>query len=445
MSDKIKKLRDDRAKIVHDQRTLLEKAESEKRDLTAEEETNYEAMDTDFNKLTDEIKAVQEAEQRKDERAKTLKAHEDLLKRSQKEPVKPDVDTRVQDDKKVVEYPIEQRYKNAVAAYREHTDSVYSLNTYDKAFRAFLANGMRGLNTQEERALQADNDGTGGFLVAPEQFVMQLIQKVDNMVFVRRYANVISIPNAASLGAPALDNDPADPTWTAEIKTGTEDSTMDFDKRALHPHPLAKRIKVSKKLIRVAAMNIDSTVRDRLAYKFGVTEENAFLNGDGSNAPLGVFTASANGINTGRDISTGNTATGIKADNLIDCKYKLKAQYRNSSSTRWAFHRDAIKMIRKLKDGEGNYLWKQGLSDRPDTILDIPFEESEYCPKTYTTGLYVGILGDWRFYWIADALDMVIQVLTELYAETNQNGYIGRKETDGMPVLEEAFVRVKLA
>jgi HK97 family phage major capsid protein len=57
----------------------------------------------------------------------------------------------------------------------------------------------------------------------------------------------------------------------------------------------------------------------------------------------------------------------------------------------------------------------------------------------------VGILGVFDYYWIADALNMDIQVVTELYAATNQNGYILRKETDGMPVLGEAFRRVTLA
>jgi HK97 family phage major capsid protein len=69
---------------------------------------------------------------------------------------------------------------------------------------------------------------------------------------------------------------------------------------------------------------------------------------------------------------------------------------------------------------------------------------SEYAPNTFTSGKYVGILGDFRFYWIADALDMQIQRLVELYAETNQVGLIGRLETDGMPVLSEAFTRVTL-
>jgi len=103
-------------------------------------------------------------------------------------------------------------------------------------------------------------------------------------------------------------------------------------------------------------------------------------------------------------------------------------------------------MIRRLKDGNSQYLWKAGIStDRPDTILDFPVHESEYCPNTFSSALYVGILGDFSFYWIADALDMTVKVLNELYAETGQIGYIGRAETDAMPVHETAFVRVKLA
>jgi HK97 family phage major capsid protein len=418
--DEITKLREQRAKIIEDQRKMLDKAEKEKRDLTSEETEQYEKMEADFDDLTKQIEEAEKREQERIERAKKLEEREELLKKSQQEPTKPEVEDRKKDhETRKIEYEM-------------------------AAFRSFLLNGAKGLTPVEERALQADIDATGGFLVAPEQFTKQLIQKLDDTVFVRQYANIIKVANAVSLGAPALDNDPGDPTWTAEIKTGSEDSTMDFDKRTLNPHPLARRIKVSKKLLRVALLDVDAIVRERLAYKFAVVEENAFLNGSGSNQPLGVFTASAHGINTSRDVSTDNTTTQIKADNLINCKYTLKAQYRKKAI--WVFHRDGIKMIRKLKDGNGDYLWKQGIAaGKPDTILDLPYIESEYAPNTFTTGKYVGILGDFSFYWIADALNMQIQVLTELYAETGQNGYIARKETDGMPVLEEAFVRVKLA
>ncbi|MCI0349387.1 MAG: phage major capsid protein, partial [Acidobacteriales bacterium] len=103
-------------------------------------------------------------------------------------------------------------------------------------------------------------------------------------------------------------------------------------------------------------------------------------------------------------------------------------------------------MARKLKDGMGQFLWQPGLaSGQPDRILDVPVIMSEYAPNTFTTGLYVGIIGDFSYYWIADDLSLTVQRLNELYAETNQIGFIGRLEVDGMPVLAEAFARVKLA
>lgn len=77
-------------------------------------------------------------------------------------------------------------------------------------------------------------------------------------------------------------------------------------------------------------------------------------------------------------------------------------------------------------------------------MLGKPVLSSEFAPNTLTTGLYVGILGDFRRYWIADGQLAEIQRIEELYAATNQVGFIGRFKVDGMPVLEEAFARVKL-
>ena len=95
--------------------------------------------------------------------------------------------------------------------------------------------------------------------------------------------------------------------------------------------------------------------------------------------------------------------------------------------------------------GTGQFLWQpsQQLGE-PDRIHGIPVLMSEYVPAVFTTGKYVGAIADFGFYHIADALDMQVQRLNELFALTNQTGMIMRKETDGMPVLAEAFSRVKL-
>src|SRR5262245_41231383 len=100
------------------------------------------------------------------------------------------------------------------------------------------------------------------------------------------------------------------------------------------------------------------------------------MTGAGNEKRLGLFTATAQGTSTGRDVSISSVGTSpltqATGDQLIDAKYTLKAAYWRNA--RWLFHRDLIKTVRKLKDGQSNYLWRAGIStDQPDTILDLPF------------------------------------------------------------------------
>ena len=184
---------------------------------------------------------------------------------------------------------------------------------------------------EELRALQADLDPQGGFLVAPEQFSRELIRELANLYWIRQFAKVISVPNAASLGMPVRQAQMGDPAWTSEIKTGSSDDELSFSKRSLFPHPLARRIVVSNKLLQVSTLDVEQLISEEFAEQFGEANENAFLNGSGANEPLGLFTVSDMGISTARDISTGNTSTQIKTDGLIECLYSLKPQHRRNA------------------------------------------------------------------------------------------------------------------
>lgn len=406
MEAMIRQLRQKRAQLIAQARALLDQADAEERGLTEEEQNQYDAIMDDVTKMTQDI-----------ERREQQLALERQLQQPA-DPLHPDPGGGPED--------------RAAVFQREQRERLVR----------FLRD-PESPNRIQLRALQADADIYGGYLVTPVQFVQDLIQAVDNLVYIRQWATTYQVPTAESLGAPSLDNDPADPAWTSELAIGTEDSTMSIGKRELHPHPLAKYIKVSRKLLRQVP-EVDALVRARLGYKFSVVMENAYLNGSGSNQPLGVFTASDDGIGTARDVSTGNTTTELRFDGLIEAKFTLKPQY--WPKARWMFHRDGVKQIAKLKDGEGQYLWRESVRvGEPDRVLGLPVFMSEYAPNTFTAGLYVGILGDFSYYWIADALDMDMQRLDELYAATNQVGFVGRMESDGMPVLAEAFVRVKLA
>jgi HK97 family phage major capsid protein len=432
MTMTLKEMAEKRIALTREAQGIIDAAKSdkgEKRDLNAQEEERVDKIFSEVDELRTKIDAAEKTEQRT---------------------------KRFDDEKRWAEQSAGRKTTPTEPEQRQTTGARVAWNAtddYRSAYNRYLRGGPRVLNNDEMRllqgpddvrALQADSDTTGGFLVAPQQMVNELIKFKDNLVFMRGLATKYTVTGAGSLGAPSLDADPADSNWTAEILTGSEDSTMAFGKRELFPKPLAKLIKVSRTLLQRAAIGAEQLVRDRLGYKFAVTEEQAFLTGTGASQPLGVFTASSQGISTGRDISTDNTSTAITADGLINAKFNLKAPYMASPALRWIFHRTAVRNIRKLKDGNGQYLWAAGLSGQPDRILEVPYVMSEYAPSTFTSGLYVGLIGDFSFYWIADALNLGIQRLDELFAATNQVGFIGRAETDGMPVLEEAFSRVKL-
>ena len=402
-------LRQKRAGLVASMRELLDKAEAENRGLNTEEDAQYRQMDADADEIQDRY-----------ERQEALEAQERALSESTSEVLDPADDTSTDNS------PSEVRTRQEQNIYKR-----------------YLQGGTHALTTEEqERALQVDSDTGGGYLVG-EATSSSIIKSIDNMVALRQLATIETLPPASSLGIPSLDNDPADSDWTTEILTGSEDSTMSFGKRELIPKPLAKLLKVSRTLLRKSP-NIAGLVNERLAYKFAVSEEQAFMTGSLPGEPLGIFTASADGISTGQDVSTDNTSSAITFDGLKNAKYTIKGGY--LPNARWIFHRDAIKMIDKLTDDNSQYIWQTSTqAGRPDTLLGVPVISSEYAPNTFTTGLYVGMIGDFSNYMIADSLSITIQRLDELYAATNQVGFIGRLETDGMPVLEEAFARVTLA
>ncbi|HUU96345.1 MAG TPA: phage major capsid protein [Phycisphaerae bacterium] len=423
-----------RAALVEQARGILSKAEGEKRELTAEERGQYDKMMDD----SDTMKADADRAKRSEDAAKEL-----AESRGRKTESAVNGKTEDRTETKFIELR-----KSIVGDVRRVALSgPTDTDEYRTAFIRALAGDKGAIDklASESRALQKDADIYGGYLSAPQVWLGELIQAVDNDVFMRQIARVLPpLLTSGTVGAPSLDNDPADPTWTTEILVGSEDSTLSFGKRELTPHPLAQYLKVSRKLLRNSSISADAIVRNRLAYKMGVVMEAAYMTGSGAAQPLGVFTASDDGISTDRDVSTGNTDTEMRFDGLMEALYTLKPQYQNRAT--WIFNKAGVKQLRKLKDGEGRYIWQPSVvAGTPDTILTRPVMQSEYAPSTFETGLYVGIVGDFSQYWIVDALNATIQVLLELYAATNQNGYYIRAESDAMPVLEEAFVRVTLA
>ena len=421
----LRDLREKRKKLIADARAILDRADNESRNRTAEELANYSAAFDGSAALKIEI-----------EDREKLEAEERALEQPITEPARP----------RPGEAPENVLRRSIYQVSEPGQPGPRATPAYQRAERAWFGRTPNERTPEETRALSVGAATAGGNLVPSEQFVDSLLKAIDNQVFVRALATKYPVTESGTLGVPSITADPADADWTAEVTAVTGDSTMATGKRSMTPSICSKLVQVSRRLLRVAAIPPENLVRDRLAYKFGVTQEKAFLTGDGSGKPLGLFVASASGISTGRDVATDNAATAFTFDGLLNAKYAVKAQYRRNASTGWLFHRDGVKMASKLKSAvDGQYLWQPSKAiGEPDTLSGHAVYESEYVPNTFTTGLYVGLFGDFSFYWIADGLLMEVQRLDELYAATHQVGFIGRAECDGAPVLEEAFARVKL-
>jgi HK97 family phage major capsid protein len=219
-------LRTQRAKLVADARAIYKLAEGEKRSPNAEEREQFDRIMADVDRLGDEANKLDKLE---------------LAERS------------LGESAGRVSTPTTPETPATTATRGNPRAS----DEYRAAFSAWLRGGFLGVNArqaqsiEEVRAIQADNLVSAGFLLSPQQFQNELIKFVDNMVFMRTLARKFTVTQAHSLGAPSLDADPADSDWTSELATGTDDTSFAFGKRELFPRPLAKRIKVSNKMIRM--------------------------------------------------------------------------------------------------------------------------------------------------------------------------------------------------
>lgn len=381
-----------RAKKIAEMKAINEKLIAEKRSFNDEEKVAYEALEAEVRQLTAEIEA--------EERQAALNG-----------------------------------FTTSAPAVSEGEQR--NKNTEDSEFRQYLTDG----NLESRTAMTV---GDGGGALAPKEYVAEVIQGLDAEAPV--YAKVRKVPlsRVSGVEAPALDTDASDADWTTEVPNSaiSADTALKYKKVTITPETLAKLVLVSKKLIKCSAIPVEQLVKERLTAKVAKAFENGILNGTGANQqPLGVFTASNNGVSTGRDVETAGSA--LTADDFIEMKMKLKPGYRKNAV--WVMNTAILKDAMKLKDNNGQYIWEKGLiENEPDTILGIPVIESELAPSTKTAGSYIAVLGDFSKYWFAYVDQLEIQVLLEKYADTLQVGYLANILAGGAPVLGEAFARLKV-
>ena len=277
-------------------------------------------------------------------------------------------------------------------------------------------------------ALQIGTDSEGGYLV-PDEYERTLVEALEEENIFRQMAKVIQtssgdrkIPVVASKGTASwIDEEGAFP-----------ESDDSFGQVSIGAYKLGTMIKVSEELLNDSVFDLQSYISREFARRIGAKEEEAFFTGDGKGKPLGVL-AAAGGAETG---VTAASATAVTADELMDLYYSLKSPYRKKSV--WVLNDSTIKAIRKLKDGNGQYLWQPSLTaGTPDTILGRPVKTSAYMP-VLAAGAKTIAFGDFSYYWIADRQGRSFKRLNELFAATGQVGFLASQRVDGKMILAEA-------
>lgn len=299
-------------------------------------------------------------------------------------------------------------------------------NAYKSAFWGAMRNKV---HPSVQNALQIGEDSEGGFLV-PDEYENQLVQALQEANVLRNLCNVINtshgdrkIPVVASHGSAA---------WMDEEGAFNESDDA-FTQVTLSAYKLGTILKVSDELLNDSYFDLEAYIAAEFARRIGAAEEEGFITGNGISKPTGLLNATG-GASLG---VTAASATAITMDEVLDLYHSLKSAYRKNAT--FLVNDATVKAIRKLKDGQGQYLWQPSVqAGTPDTILNRPVISTQFMP-TAEAGAKTILFGDFKYYWIADRQGRTFKRLNELYAANGQVGFLASQRLDAKLILPEAI------
>ncbi|RAI43977.1 phage major capsid protein [Rhodoplanes roseus] len=295
-----------------------------------------------------------------------------------------------------------------------------------KAFGIFLRKGHQALGADEVKSLRVADDSSGGYL-APAQFVAEVDKNIVQFSPIREAARVGSTASGSVLLPKRTGRPTASWVGETEARSSTESA---YGQTEIPIDEITCFVDVSNRLLEDSAVNIEAEVGLDLAEEFGRAEGEAFVTGNGAKKPLGILN------DPGLSYTPGGDAALIKADGLIDLYYALAPFYRTRGV--WMCNGKTLATLRKLKDGQGNYLWQPGLAGgQPDTILGRPVVEAVDMPDIAANAFPV-LFGDFAsgfrvydrvaFSLIRDNLTQATLGITRFHARRRVGARVTRSE-----------------
>jgi HK97 family phage major capsid protein len=399
---KITELRDKRNGIWEQAKAFLDSHRAENQILSAEDNATYERMEKDVVALGHEIERYERQETIDRELAAPTQAPLTRKPGAEKESEVKNVGTKSE--------------------------------VYNKSFWNTLKLTPNRVTPELHNALQVGADSEGGYLV-PDTYEYQLLEALGDYNIVRPVAHIFrtgpgdrKIPIVASKGTAS---------WVDEEGLIPE-SDDSFGLLSLSAYKMGTMIKVSEELLVDSVFDLSSYFIREFSRRLGEKEEQAFLTGTGIGRPMGIFHATQGG-EVGKTTASASTIT---IDELIDLYYSLKQAYRGRAM--WMMNESTVKLIRKLKDGNGNYIWSPGIKEGEVDMLMGKRVLTSVNIDEVAAGASTIAFGDYSNYWVADRQGIIFRRLNELYATTGQVGFLATKRCDGRLIMREAVKILKM-
>ncbi|GHU54021.1 phage capsid protein [Clostridia bacterium] len=392
---KLMELYDKRNTLVQSTRAFLDAKHAISDTLSADDELAYNKMEVDISALSKEI-----------EREGRLSSIENDLKKPTSQPI---------------------------LGQPTSGQSVQKSGRASDEYKADMLTALRTNFRQVSNVLTEGTDANGGYLV-PAEYDKRLIDGLTEENILRKLGTTIKTSGEHKINLAGTKPAAA---WIDEGGTlSFGDAT--FAQIVLDAHKLHVAVKVTEELLYDSVFNLENYIIDQFTKALGNAEEDAFLNGNGTGKPLGLFAATGGGQ---IGVTTAGT-TAITSDELLNLVYALKRPYRKNAA--FITNDGTLATVRKLKDGSGNYLWQPSYqAGEPDRLLGYPIHTSAYVP-TIAAGATPLAFGDYSYYNIGDRGSRSFAELKELFAGNGMVGFVAKERVDGKLVLSEAIQILKM-
>ncbi|WP_246098725.1 phage major capsid protein [Paracoccus laeviglucosivorans] len=296
---------------------------------------------------------------------------------------------------------------------------------YSNAFSAHFRKG------DVNAALNKGADAEGGYL-APIEWDRTITDKLVEVSPMRQIATIQSISGAGfkkifNLGGTGSG-------WVGETAPRPQTATGTFGVMTYTPGEIYANPAATQQLLDDSEVDLEAWLANEVEKEFSLQEGIAFVAGNGVNKPTGFLTYAEGATNAGAHpfgaipTTTVAGATAITSDELIDLVYSLPGEL--SQNARFVLNRTSLARIRKLKDGDGNYLWQPSFqAGQPQQVLAFPVTEMAAMPNA-TAGAYPIAFGDFkRGYLIVDRLG--IRVMRDPYTNKPYVHFYSTKRVGG--------------